>query len=172
NTTSVLISDAQTINSAQNVTGVSNNAGVGGIGTLHFTGSSIVSGSVGSSPLINDINAAGPGGSVVTFQHGPVFATTVHIASGALNFNDDAVTSSGGLVFTGDGFLTLAGGKSLTSAITVTSPNTGTLTLNALSQTVGAVGAGGSALKQLTLTGNSNITGALFVQNISLGSNA
>ena len=73
--------------------------------------------------------------------------------------------------FSSDGFINLAGNKTITGAITTLTANTGTLTLNGGSSVTGAIG-GASGIKQINVVGgNASITGAVQTLGFNLGIN-
>ena len=111
---------------------------------------------------------AGANASTVNFN-GNVFSKTFRvIGTGVVNFNGNVISAP---EFSSDGFINLAGNKTITGAITTLTANTGTLTLNAGSSVIGAIG-GASGIKQINLVGgNASITGAVQTLGFNLGTN-
>jgi uncharacterized protein with beta-barrel porin domain len=152
-------------------------------GNITFNSSSTVYGTIGitppGGPFLLDVNG-GANGSVVNFQ-GPVYATTLNVTgTGSMNFNSGSTNQfPNGLIFGGDGTISLAPNTTVVGAITTTAgTNTGTLSLGGGSILNGAVGAGSASLKAINVVGGSNstgvsatITGAVNAYSFSLGTN-
>ena len=140
---------------------------------IQFTGTSIVTGIVGTTGATFLNIDAGASGNTVTFN-GSVFSTTSSVTgTGTVNFNGGYTSNTGGTMdFAGDGFITVAAGQTVKAAITNTAgANTGTLSLGANSILDGAVGAA-SGLKNIAVVGgNALITGAANSTSFTLGTN-
>ena len=135
-------------------------------GSILFLGNSTVTGSTGATGVSYLNVSAGVAGTAVNFN-GPVFSSTFNVSgTGTVNFNGNV---TGAPVYAADGFINLGAGRILTGAITTNTANTGTLTFNAGSGVVGAIG-GANGLKMINLTsGNAAVTGAVQAQGFSLG---
>ena len=140
-----------------------------------FNSSSTVFGDIGTSDLFFlNINAGG-NGSTVNFL-GSVFATTLDVGTGTVNFKSGS-TNRTATNFKGDGKISLAPNTIVIGALTIETANTGTLELGGGSVLDGAVG-GESGLKAVNVVGGSNlagvsstITGAVSTYSFSLGTN-
>jgi len=166
----VTIATGQPINTNANPAGVVTTV-VGGVGTLQFlgtTGTSVVNGTVSAPTPFILANITGALGSSEIIFNGEVFATTFDAGPGTVLFNGGGIAA---LTFTGDGTVNVAAGQTFTGATTTNAAATGTLILNSGSIVTGGVGDASIAapIKQLTITGNATINGAVAVDNISLG---
>ena len=152
-------------------------------GNIVFNSSSAVYGAIGMTqpggPFLLDISG-GAAGTVVNFM-GPVYATTLNVVgTGTLNFNSGSVNDiPNGLIFAGDGTISLAPNTTVIGAITAAAPtNTGTLVLGNGSVLTGAAGAGSASLRAVNVVGGNNIaggiatiSGAVNAYSFSLGTN-
>lgn len=137
------------IAAGKNINGKVDNLGGFELGTLNFAGSSTVTGTVGQTNPIKDINVNGAFPSVVNFlQDVAVSGNTVFINStGTTNFSGNV---TGDIVYNADGKVTLADGKTIDGNVDANSPNIGTLTLNGAGEVTGTIGET-NALKLLQL---------------------
>lgn len=146
---------------------------INNVASILFVGNSTITGFTGTS-LIRFIGiTAGANATTVNFN-GNVFTTAFNLSgTGTVNFNGSV---NPGIVaastnFDGDGFINVGANQLFNSAITTNTANTGTLTLNGGSSVIGAIG-GANGLKQINLVGgNATVTGAIQVQQFSLGIN-
>ena len=140
---------------------------------LLFTGSSAVTGFVGTTGSTFLDISAGANASTVTFD-GAVYSTRFSVSgTGTVNFNGGFTSNTGSTMdFAGDGFINIAAGQTVKAAITNTAgAGTGTLTLGANSILDGAVGAA-SGLRQINVTGgNALITGQANAAAYTLDTN-
>jgi uncharacterized protein with beta-barrel porin domain len=156
--------------------------GAASFGNVVFLGNSNVYGAIGTSGnfllgVYGGATVAGVG-QVVNF-YGPVSTTTTYVSgTGTLNFLSPSTNlSSGGLIFQGDGTISLAPGTGVIGAITTTAgDNTGTLVLDNASTLNGAVGAGSAALKAIDVVsstpgGTATISGAVNAYTFNLNTN-
>ncbi len=137
---------------------------------------STVSGDLGTN-LLSFFNVTAAGNATTNFQ-GTVFATTMNVGTGTVNFNSGTITNRGAVTFTGDGTVSLAANTQNIGALITGTDNTGTLSLASGSTWLGAVGGGAFDLKAINVVGGSNIAGvtatidgAVEAYSFSLGTN-
>ncbi|MBE3143379.1 MAG: hypothetical protein IMZ61_05570, partial [Planctomycetes bacterium] len=145
-----------------------------------FLGSSNVYGDIGltlpAGPYFRNIFAQ-DAGATVNFS-GSVFARTLNVGTGTVNFNSGTITNAAAANFTGDGKISLAANTTVTGALTTAAgAQTGTLELGSESHWLGAVG-GAVGLRAINVVGGDNtagvsasITGAVDTYSLSLGTN-
>lgn len=143
--------------------------------SLLFLGNSTITRYTGTSVIRFLDITAGANATAVNFN-GDVFTTQIHhTGTGTINFNGHVNNGivAASYIFGGDGFLNIGAGKLFNSALTTTAgDNTGTLTLNAGSSMIGAIGATSAGLKLINLVGgNAALTGAVFARSFNLGAN-
>jgi outer membrane autotransporter protein len=165
--TTITIADAKTASLGGNCTGTIE-AGVASSGTLTFTDSSVVTGTVGATTALDIINANGDANSAVTFSS-TVAATTLNIGAGTVTFDSSAGTRnfSGVTNFTSnDGgklLITTANATTISGNIAATTSDRGIVEVaagNGAAVTFSAkVGddASGYALKLLDVKGASTV---------------
>lgn len=146
---------------------------INNVASILFEGSSTVTGFTGTG-LIRFLDiTAGANATTVNFN-GDVFTTQFNVSgTGTVNFNGSLNPGivAASTIFAGDGFINLATGQQLNSAITTATAGTGTLTLNGGSSVIGGVG-GASGLKTINVVGgDASITGAVQSQGFDLGAN-
>ncbi len=152
-----------TVNDAVNVTGtVTNTSGSDNIGTLTLSGTTTVSGQVGTDPDSLKVVNGGANGATATFS-ADVFAATLNVTgTGTIDLDGNF---TGNLDYLADGTVTIATTKNLTGTVTTAAgDNTGTLTLEGTTTVSGQVGAGGAALK--VVNGGANGTTATFSADV------
>ena len=143
-------------------TGVITTAGNGGAnaGTVTFAGSSIINTAVSADVLGTGANAllavnAGVASETVTIN-GDVFATTFTV-SGTGTVNTDSITGTT-VNFAADGIISLDTNENITAAITNTTTNNGTLTLEGAHTITGDIGNTGVGLKLITVGNGAVVT--------------
>lgn len=127
--------------------------------TLRFSGSSVVSGDLGSGTVlngaINTIGAdtfgtiyAGAASETVTFLNDVyVSADTFHVsATGTVNFVGDL---NGPLIYDADGVVNVANGKTINGSVTTATTNTGTLNFVGGTTTQADIGSSSVLLKEV-----------------------
>ena len=141
--------------------------------SILFVGNSTVTGFTGTSLIRFNAITAGANATTVNFN-GNVFTTTFNVSgAGTVNFNGSVNPGivAASTIFAGDGFINIGANQQFNSALTTSTANTGTLTLNGGSSVIGAIG-GANGLKQINVSGgNAAITGAVQARGFSLGTN-
>ncbi len=152
----VYLSDTVTI------TGNIDNTVAAGVGNLIFLGGSAgntVTGSIGQSFALYQINAEGGAGKTVTLP-GPVSAETILMTGTGGTLVVGSTTASTGIFFTEAATLKIISGSTITGNIinNTGSSNTGTLTFAGSGSVSGTVGVGDSgALSTINLIGTSGV---------------
>jgi outer membrane autotransporter protein len=142
---SVNLADNEDITSA--ITTTTNNTG-----TLALAGTSTVSGQVGTNTNKLKVVDAGANGESATFSS-DVFATNLNVTgTGTVNLNGSYSGTT--LNYNADGSVNLADNEDITSAITTTTNNTGTLALAGTSTVSGQVGTNTNKLKVVNAGAN------------------
>ena len=168
--------------SAQTVTGAINSSAAANYGTLQIgeNNNGATSNNITVQSNIGNVNPIGnviiEGTGTNTFN-GTVASDFISIVSKAV-FNNN-VAATGQIDFWADGTMTVANGVNVSGAIlddkaVSGAANLGTLILEGTSTLTGNVGASGSELKQVTLSGSNitdSVTGSVATQNINLGTN-
>jgi len=150
---------------------------VASLSNILLFGSTNVYGDIGTS-VLKFLNIAGGATGETDNFLGTVFATSVNVGPGTVNFNSGTGTNVGAVNFTGDGTVGLAANTTITGALTTAAgAQTGTLNLAGGSAWSGAVG-GAIGLRSINVLGGSNtagvsatITGAVDTYAFSLGTN-
>ncbi len=150
--------------------------GTDNTGSLTFEGNGTVEGQIGDDTnALKAVTLNGAAGTTVTLT-GDVYATDMYVGAGTLELNGsfyEPVIPNATLIFTADGFVTLADGKTIFHDIkTQAGNNTGTLTFEGDGVVSQHIGEDGAALKTINADGEDTLVdlqGDVYANAVNFG---